>query len=106
MHWKPYGNRMQIDILHVAECPNLPVARSRVREALHQAGVTAAVRELEVATSEQAHHVGMHGSPTILLEGRDPFDGAEASLGCRLYRNGGIVDGAPTVAALIEALHR
>lgn len=97
---------MQIDILHVADCPNLPVARSRVGQALRQAGVTAAVREVEVTTSEQARHVGMHGSPTILLEGRDPFAGVDASLACRLYRDGDTVDGAPTVAALIEALCR
>lgn len=97
---------MQIDILHVADCPNLTLARSRVRQALDQAGVTAPVRELEVATPEQARQVGMFGSPTILLEGRDPFDGVEASLACRLYRDGGTVDGAPTVAALIEALCR
>ena len=71
-----------------------------------QAGVTAAVHELEVTTAEQARQVGMHGSPTILLGGCDPFDGVEASLACRLYRNGSTVDGAPSVAALVEALRR
>lgn len=94
---------MQIDILHVADCPNLSIARARVREALRQAGVTAAVREVEVTTPQQAREVGMQGSPTILVQGRDPFDGVGASLSCRLFRNGGIVDGAPTVAALLEA---
>jgi hypothetical protein len=95
---------MRIDILHVPDCPNLPLARSRLREALECAGMDAAVRAVEVDTPEQANQVGMHGSPTILLGGRDPFGGVEASLACRLYPDGDKLDGAPTVAALIDAL--
>ena len=97
---------MRIDILHIADCPNLSVARSRVDEALNQAGLNATIRELEVMTPEEALRVGMHGSPTILVEGRDPFDGVEGSLACRLYRERGAVEGAPTVAALVEVLSR
>lgn len=95
---------MRIDILHVTGCPNLSVARSRVHEALDQAGLTAAVCELEVITPEEARRVGMRGSPTILVEGRDPFDGVEGSFACRLYRDGDAVGGSPTVAALVEVL--
>lgn len=97
---------MRIDILHVADCPNVSVARSRVHEALDQAGLTAVVRELEVITPEEAQRVGMHGSPTILIEGRDPFEGDAGSLACRLYRDGGALEGSPTVAALVEVLCR
>lgn len=97
---------MRIDILHVADCPNLSVARSRVDDALEKAGLTATIRETEVMTHEEAVRVGMHGSPTILVDGCDPFDGVEGSLACRLYRGGGTVEGAPTVAALVEALSR
>lgn len=97
---------MRIDILHVADCPNLSVARSRVDDALNQTGLTATIRETEVMTPEEALRVGMHGSPTILVDGRDPFESVEGSLACRLYREGATVEGAPTVAALVEALSR
>ena len=50
----------------------------------------------------------MHGSPTILVDGVDPFGapGAAASLSCRLYRNSeGHADGAPSVGQLRQAIH-
>jgi hypothetical protein len=49
----------------------------------------------------------MHGSPTILVDGVDPFagPGAAASLSCRLYRNSeGRADGAPSVRQLRRAI--
>jgi hypothetical protein len=49
----------------------------------------------------------MHGSPTLLVNGSDPFaaPGTPASVSCRLYRDqGGPAGGAPSVAALREAL--
>ena len=54
-----------------------------------------------------AARYGMHGSPTVLVNGSDPFaaPGTPASLSCRLYRDqGGPAGGAPSVAALREAL--
>lgn len=103
MHRKAYGSEVQIEILHVSGCPNVATARARVLEALRQAGLTASVREIAVTTPEQARQVGMQGSPTILVDGRDPFCGAGPSLGCRLFRDGRNLDGAPAVAALREA---
>ena len=49
----------------------------------------------------------MHGSPTILVDGIDPFaePGQPASVSCRLYRHGnGQVDGAPSVSQLRQAI--
>ncbi|WP_324618442.1 organomercurial lyase [Streptomyces sp. XY413] len=45
----------------------------------------------------------MTGSPTLLLDGIDPFAvaGAPASVSCRLYRD---ADGAPSIRALRQAL--
>ncbi|MDD9375731.1 hypothetical protein M8Z33_03390 [Streptomyces sp. ZAF1911] len=50
---------------------------------------------------------GMTGSPTVLLDGADPFAvaGAPASVSCRLYRDADChAEGAPTVQALRRAL--
>ena len=97
---------MRIDVLHVPGCPNLPTARVRLDEALQRSGLEAVVREVEVATPDDAARLGMHGSPTIVVDGRDLFEGSEASLACRLYRSDDRVEGAPTVEALLEALTR
>lgn len=68
----------------------------------------ASVREVEVTTPEAAVRAGMRGSPTILIDGRDPFASASAepSLSCRLFRTADGLDGAPEMAELIEALTR
>ena len=99
---------MQIDVLHVADCPNVALTRARLKTALAQAAVTASVREIQIDTADDAATTGMRGSPTILIDGADPFaDEASApSLSCRLFRNADGIEGAPSVDALIEALTR
>lgn len=98
---------MRIDILYVSGCPNLAAACARVHEALQDAGVSAVVEEVEIHTEADALRFGMHGSPTILIDGQDPFGLAdEPSLACRVYRTAGAVGGAPTVAELVEVLSR
>lgn len=97
---------MDVVLLHVADCPNLDRARSRLDDALEQVGMTAPVREIQLDTSEEAGQAGMQGSPTILIDGVDPFATAssEASLSCRLYPTSAGLDGAPTTAQLVAAL--
>lgn len=96
---------MQITVLSVPGCPNAGLARERVTAAL--AGRHAEVELVEVHDQAQAVEFGMNGSPTVLMDGVDPLapEGAGPSVSCRLYRDGdGAVAGAPSVAALREAL--
>ena len=97
---------MRIDLLHVAHCPNLAVAREHIRLALERAGAVASLRETEVATIDDAVAVGMHGSPTILIDGTDPFAaaGGEATISCRLFRTTHGIEGAPSVEQLVAVL--
>jgi hypothetical protein len=98
---------VRIDILYVPGCPNLAAARTRVQQAVRVAGLSTVVGEVEILTQADARRFGMHGSPTILIDGQDPFRLAdEPSLACRLYRTGDIVEGAPSVADLVEVLSR
>lgn len=99
---------MRIELLHVPDCPNLELARARIGDALHQAGVRAVIRVIEVSTHTAADEAGMRGSPTILVNGYDAFpDGpADASVSCRLYPTPGGMEGAPTAEQLVEALTR
>jgi hypothetical protein len=97
---------MDIDLLYVPDCPNREKARQHLDAALAEQGLVAEVREREVATPEEADRVGMHGSPTIRVDGRDPFAGPDArpSLSCRLYHGEHGASGAPTVAQLAAVL--
>lgn len=99
---------MDIRLLHVPDCPNHAVARSRLEMALDRARVAAVVHDHEVLSSEEAARLGMRGSPTILIDGWDPFaDAADpAALSCRLYRSDAGLNGAPTVEQLVHALTR
>ncbi|MFE6903530.1 alkylmercury lyase [Streptomyces sp. NPDC057717] len=98
-------SRMRITVLTVPECPNAPLAMERVTAAL--AGRAAEVELMEIHDLTQAVELGMNGSPTILLDGVDPFApaAAAASVSCRLYRDAdGTLAGAPSTTALREAL--
>lgn len=96
---------MRITILTVPDCPNVPVVRERITAALGPR--TAQVELIEVREEGEAARWGMTGSPTVLLDGVDPFaaPGAPASMSCRLYRDtDGRTEGAPSVHALRQAL--
>lgn len=95
----------RVTVLTVPDCPNAPLVRERITEALE--GRAVPVEWIEVQDADEASRQGMTGSPTVLLDGIDPFssDEAQPSLSCRLYRHAdGTTDGAPTVADLRRAL--
>ncbi|MEU0596938.1 alkylmercury lyase family protein [Streptomyces sp. NPDC006393] len=96
---------MHITVLTVPDCPNAPVVRERIARALD--GRSAQVELVEVDSEEQAARRGMTGSPTVLIDGVDPFavPGAPASVSCRLYRGpDGAADRAPSLIDLGRAL--
>ncbi|MFI5917826.1 alkylmercury lyase family protein [Streptomyces anulatus] len=96
---------MRITVLTVADCPNARPALQRVAAAL--GGREAQVQLIEVADEAEAARLSMYGSPTILIDGTDPFapPGAVPSLSCRLYRDAdGSVSGVPDEGALRRAL--
>lgn len=99
---------MEVVVLYVPACPNLDRARQRLREALDAAHMAATITETEISSPEDAIRMGMSGSPTILIDGHDPFaePGDHASMSCRLYRASGAIEGAPSVEQLIAALER
>ena len=96
---------MRITVLAVPQCPNAPVVQARITAALQ--GRYASVDLVEVADQDQAALTGMTGSPTVLIDGVDPFAvaGAPPSVSCRLYRGAdGLVEGSPSVEDLRRAL--
>ncbi|QNA77784.1 alkylmercury lyase [Streptomyces sp. So13.3] len=96
---------MQITVLTVPDCPNGPVIEERITAAL--SGRDAKVERVEVREQDDAARWGMTGSPTVLIDGVDPFApaGAVPSVSCRIYRDAdGAADGAPSVEELRQAL--
>ena len=96
---------MEIQILYVPDCPNLALARARLEKALERCGAAPSLQEMAVNTADEADRAGMRGSPTILVDGRDPFDTSEGtSLSCRLYATPAGIEGAPSVDQLVAVL--
>ena len=97
---------MELTLLTVPGCPNAAAFEERLALAL--AGhPDAIVRRREVADEREAAQAGMHGSPTLLVNGVDLFaaPGQAPALSCRLYRDAaGRASGAPPVEALRRAL--
>jgi hypothetical protein len=99
---------LEVTVLTVPGCPNEPVLRDRLAQVLPDYPAATVTRKV-IQDEAGAARYGMHGSPTVLVNGSDPFaaPGTPASLSCRLYRDqGGPPAGVPSVAALREALRR
>ena len=91
---------MRVSIVYRKGGPNLGAAKANLDEALAALDMSDTPVELVRVESEQdAERARMHGSPTVLIDGTDPFAPANAptTLSGRPY-------GAPTVEELIEAL--
>jgi hypothetical protein len=93
---------MHLTVLAVPECPNAPVLEARLADVVDgRAGVSVS---LEVISDEAAAaRWRMHGSPTLLINGADPFaePGQAPSMSCRLYRDDdGKTGGAPPAGQL------
>jgi len=99
---------MELTVLAVPGCPNLPLLEERLAEVLADWPGATIVREV-ITDPDEAARLGMHGSPTLLVNGEDPFaaPGTPPAVACRIYRaEGGRLEGAPTAAALRQALEQ
>lgn len=79
----------------------------RLREALRAEGLANIEPILErVATPEDAERLRFVGSPTVLVNDRDPFADGDVTFGlsCRVYQTPDGLAGAATVEQLREAL--
>ena len=94
-------------LLYFDGCPNWTVAEERLRSALVRVGRgDEAVHRVLVETTEEAERLGFIGSPTIVIDGRDPFASGEErpALACRVFTTPDGRGGSPTVEQLLEVL--
>ncbi|MDN3296106.1 alkylmercury lyase family protein [Streptomyces ficellus] len=90
---------MELTVLTVPGCPTAQALRRRLEETL-DAEDARRVEWREVHDDAEAVRLGMHGSPTLLVNGADPFvrEGEPASLSCRVR------SGVPSVERLRAVL--
>lgn len=98
---------MNVELQYFRDCPHWRQAQERLLEALRctdRGHVTVHHRRFD--TLAEAEQAGFRGSPTVLLDGRDPFAGEHpvTGLSCRVYQTPEGPAGSPTVQQLIEAL--
>jgi hypothetical protein len=97
---------MQLTVLAVPDCPNAPVLQHRLAAVLDGRADVTVAHEV-ISTEDEATRWGMHGSPTLLIDGADPFaePGQPPSMSCRLYRgDSGQTSGAPTAGQLRQVI--
>jgi hypothetical protein len=89
---------VDVTLLYFDGCSNWQLTDKRLREALARAGRNSVrVQHRLVTTAEQAEAAGFRGSPTVLVNGQDPFADLDAPAGmlCRVFRTEAGLTGAP-----------
>lgn len=97
---------LDIEIRYFDGCPNWREAERSIRGLVAELGLQADMTLTRVETSEEAERLTFRGSPTILIDGHDPWGDPDAPVGlsCRIYRTESGIAGAPTEAQLREVL--
>jgi hypothetical protein len=97
---------LHLTVLSVPGCPNAALLEERLAEAIGPRADVRITRQ-PISNEEDAARWGMHGSPTLLVNGTDPFASPlqPASLSCRLYQHpDGRADGAPSSDQILSAI--
>jgi hypothetical protein len=97
---------MRITIRYFDGCPHWQMADARLREVLASKSLDPRIEHELVSTPEEAERLRFPGSPTILIDGVDPFPAEEAGFGltCRVYRTPAGQEGSPSVEQILAAL--
>jgi hypothetical protein len=100
---------MKIEVLYWEGCPSHPEAMELLEDVLRERRLDPDVELRHIATQEEAETFGFHGSPTILVDGRDVdpegATGQRVALACRIYHlPDGRVSPVPSREMLEEAL--
>jgi hypothetical protein len=100
---------VKLTIQYFAGCPHWKLADERVRNVLRDLARSDVQLEYQLIDSpEAADRARFRGSPSILIDGHDPFarEGQPYGLSCRVYETEDGAQGAPTEAELRRLLAR
>lgn len=97
---------MKVQLLYFDGCPHWTVMEERLRGALKVSGNAVTIERCLVETQEAADAYRFAGSPSILLDGRDPFPSTSGGFGltCRVYSTPEGPAGVPTMEQLAAAV--
>jgi hypothetical protein len=94
---------MNVELVYFDGCPNWTTVDRRLGRLAKELGFE--LQRRAVTGPEDAEVAGMHGSPTVLVDGGDPFANAEPpSMSCRVYQTPDGPAGSPTMAQLRRGL--
>jgi len=95
---------MKLELLYFDDCPNWEIAAERLDDVAGGRGLT--VERRLVTTPEEAQEARFRGSPTILVDGQDPFAAGNEPFGlaCRVYQTPDGPAGSPTTEQLKAVL--
>lgn len=95
-------------VLAIPGCPGAALLEERLADAIRGLPGVRITRRVVTGQAE-AEEAGMHGSPTLLVGGADPFAqaGQQPALACRLYhQDDGSLAPAPPASELRRVLTR
>ena len=98
---------VDITLMYFDGCPGWQKAEANLHTALVALGLPdVPISRAPIETVEEAEKAGFIGSPTVLIDGRDPFTepGRAPGLSCRLYPSEQGMANAPSVEQLIAVL--
>ncbi len=100
------NGEMKVQLLYFDGCPHWKVLEKRLGEALDLLHDRSTIEHLQVQSQREAERLGFAGSPSILLNGTDPFRPPTSAIGltCRVYLTPDGPSGSPTVDQLVGAL--
>ena len=96
---------MDVTLLYFDDCPNWIVASEHL-DMLRAEQPDLSISRRIVDTPEEAERTGFRGSPSILIDGVDPFADAGDPIGlsCRIYQTPDGPAGSPTLDQLRDAI--
>jgi hypothetical protein len=96
---------MDVTLLYFDDCPNWLVANEHLDELLSEHPEISITRRV-VDTPEEAERTRFRGSPSILIDGVDPFADPDDPVGlsCRVYQTPDGPAGSPTLEQLRDVL--
>ena len=64
---------MNITLQYFDSCPGWKTADARLKAIIEERGLDVSIQYQRIETFEEAENFHFSGSPTVLLDGRDPF---------------------------------
>ena len=96
---------MKLELLYFDDCPNWKISAGRLDVVTARLGLIVSRRIVD--TPEEAEAAQFRGSPTILIDGVDPFATRQEAFGlaCRLYQTPEGPAGSPTIEQIEAAIN-